>query len=464
MSRATSTLTSTSISMALRNPSLLAALTLIVPLALRAQAPTPTAPVRLSFADAVRQATGETQQAPPPSVSIAGFRSDAAVARVRQARSALLPSLSIAGSWVNRNFNPRTLGFNIPGLTLPSIVPPFNAYDGRARVTETVFDFSSLRRVSAARSQVTAANAERSATVETTAQNVAFAYVRATRAAAVVAARAADSALAAELVGVAEAQQKAGVSASIDVTRARTQLAEAAGRLVVAENQRDRALIDLSRALGLEPSTPVALTDSLRADLGAADVPSNRDAAVAQAVSARPDLAAEQARGAAARQAATAISAERLPRLEVEADYGFSGLRLPDAVGTRQVAVQVTLQILDGFRREGRLAEQQASVRESDVRTRDLRQQVTADVDGALLDLRSAAAQQMIAAERLRLATQEVAQARQRFQAGVVSNIEVITAQSSLLRARDADIDARFAAATARIALARSVGAAHTLH
>src|SRR5439155_23333337 len=102
---------------------------------------------------------------------------------------------------------------------------------------------------------------------------------------------------------------------------------------------------------------------------------STGDAAVGEAVRGRPDLAAEQARGAAARQAATAISAERLPRLEVEADYGFSGLRVPDAVGTRQVAVQVTLPILDGFRREGRLAEQEAVVRESDVRVHDLRQQ-----------------------------------------------------------------------------------------
>jgi len=88
----------------------------------------------------------------------------------------------------------------------------------------------------------------------------------------------------------------------------------------------------------------------------------------------------------------------------------------------------------------------------------------SADVDGALLDLRSARAQQMIAAERLQLAAEEVSQARARFKAGVAGNIEVINAQSSLLRARDADIDARFAAVTARIALARSVGSARTLH
>jgi outer membrane protein len=440
-------------------PQITLILALISAASLQAQTP---APVRLSFAEAVRRAAGQGQDPPPPVVAISGFRTDAATARVRQARSGLLPNLAVSGSWVNRNFNSKAQGISFPGV--PTIIGPFNAYDGRVRVTQTLFDFSILGRVSAAKSQASAAGADRSAVVEASAQNVALAYARATRAQAVVNAREADSALAAELVTLAVAQRQAGVSASIDVTRARTQLAEAAGRVVVAENQLDRAKIDLARSLGLDPATPVELADTLNAALGVADVPADRAAAVAQAAAARPDLAAEALRGAAARTAASAISAERLPRLELEADYGVSGVRPPDVIGTRQVAVQVTLPILDGFRREGRVAEQQAVLRESEVRLRDLRLQVAAEVDGALLDLRSAAAQQMIATERLQLAAEEVSQARQRFKAGVAGNIEVITAQESLLRARDADIDARFAAVSARIALARSVGSARTLH
>src|SRR2546425_4047909 len=127
-------------------------------------------------------------------------------------------------------------------------------------------------------------------------------------------------------------------------------------------------------------------------------------------------------------------------------------------------SLQVTVPILDGFRREARIAEQNATVSESRVRERDLRQQIAAEVDAALLDLRSAEAQQVVAAERLRLAADELAQARERFKAGVAGNIEVIDAQSNLIRARDTDIDARFAAASARVALARAVGVASTLH
>ena len=433
------------------------------PCLLAAQQPATTTPLRLSFADAVRVASG---QATP--VELATLRTTEADARVRQARSALLPSLAISGAWVNRTFNSKSLGISFPTPPgqpgLPELIGPFDNYDGRVRATQTLFDWSSVGRVRAASAQADGTRAERGATVEGAAQTAATAYLRAARAAAVVAARRADSTIAAELVTLAEAQKRAGVSAALDVTRARTQLVTAQGLLIIARNELDRGRIALARALAIDPATPLELADTLTAGLGSADVPGDRQAALAAALAGRPDLGAEVARGAAARQTGSAIRAERLPRLDLEADYGVNGLTMPSAISTRQVALQVTVPILDGFRREARIAEQNAAVSESRVRERDLRQQITADVDAALLDLRSAEAQQLVAAERLRLAADELAQARERFKAGVAGNIEVIDAQSNLIRARDTDIDARFAAASARVALARAVGVASTLH
>jgi outer membrane protein TolC len=442
--------------MAFRTSTIVAA-ALLAAASLSAQEP---ATIRLSFADAVRRVT--SQQDAPPSVELAGLRTVESRARVTQARSGLLPTVSVGGLWSNRTLNPKSLGFSFPGL--PSLIGPFDVVDGRVFLQQTLFDFSKLKRVNAAKSQLNASTAEGSATEETAAQAVAVAYARAVRAQAVVAARRADSSLAAELVTLANAQVQAGVSASIDVTRARVQLSESAGRLILASAQLERAKIDLARSLGLETDAAIELTDTLSLQMGVANVPTSRDSAVARAVAIRPDLAAEVARGTAARTAASAISAERLPRLDLAADYGVTGNTAPKSIATHQVGVQITWPILDGLRREGRLAEQKAVVQQSDVRAKDLRRQVAADVDAALLDLRSAAAQQMISGERLGLAAEEVSQARQRFEAGVAGNIEVINAQESLVRAREADIDARFAGLTARIALARSVGSARTLH
>ena len=424
---------------------------------LAAQTPAPITPLRLSFADAVRLASGEV-----PVVALATLRTDEANARVRQARAALLPSVSVGGFWLNRSFNSRSIGISFPGI--PELIGPFNNYDARFSATQTLFDWSSVRRVRAAGAQADGSRAERGVTVEGSVLTAAVAYVRAVRAQAVVAARQADSAIAAELVGLAEAQRAAGVSPAIDVTRARAQLATAQGLLLVAQNQLDRGRIDVTRALGLDPATPLTLTDSLAPSLGAADVPVQRDSSIAAALANRPDLRAEQARAAAARQTGSAIRAERLPRLEVAGDYGVNGNTVPTAIATRDVTLQVSVPILDGFRREARLDEQNAVVRESQVREADLRRQIAAEVDAALLDLASAEAQQAVAREQLRLAESELSQSRERFKAGVAGNIDVITAQAGLIRARDTEIDARFAAATARISLARAAGVARTLH
>jgi outer membrane protein TolC len=148
----------------------------------------------------------------------------------------------------------------------------------------------------------------------------------------------------------------------------------------------------------------------------------------------------------------------------LEADYGINGLTWPNSFGTRQVALAVSIPLLDGFRREGREAEQDAVIQESQVRQHDLRQQIAADVAGALLDLHSAEAQEGIASQQLTLAADELSQAEKRFRAGVAGSIEVIDAQASMIRARDAVIDSRFGAAAARVALARAAGAARTLH
>ncbi len=435
------------------------------PAFLAAQTPAPTMPLRLSFADAVRLASGEV-----PVVALATLRTNEADARVRQARAALLPALSVSGTWLNRTFNSKSLGIDFPNPPppqpplVPLLVGPFNNYDARVNVNQTLFDWSSVQRVRAAGAQADGSRAERGVTVEGSVLTAAIAYVRAVRAQSVVGARKGDSTIAAELVGLAEAQRAAGVSPAIDVTRARAQLATAQGLLLVAQNQLDRGRIDVTRALGLDPATPLAFSDSLAPSLGAADVPVQRDSAVGAALANRPDLRAEQARAAAARQTGSAIRAERLPRLQLAGDYGVNGKTVPNAISTRDIALEVSVPILDGFRREARLDEQEAVVRESQVREADLRRQIAAEVDAALLDLGSAAAQQAVAREQLRLAESELSQARERFKAGVAGNIDVITAQVGLVRARDTEIDARFAAATARISLARAAGVARTLH
>ncbi|MDF1504011.1 TolC family protein, partial [Roseisolibacter sp. H3M3-2] len=182
------------------------------------------------------------------------------------------------------------------------------------------------------------------------------------------------------------------------------------------------------------------------------------DAAVARAQAQRPDLRAAERQAEAARRQVSAVRAERLPRVEGFADGGAIGRTANHLLGTYTWGLQVSLPIFDGFRRVARVEETLAQAGEADVRRRDLQAQAVDEVRGALRDLRGAREQLAAARERLELAELEVAQARDRFRAGVAGNADVVTASVSLNGARTAYVDALTQYQSARVALARAQG------
>jgi outer membrane protein len=233
-------------------------------------------------------------------------------------------------------------------------------------------------------------------------------------------------------------------------------------QLIASRNARDRTQLNLLRALNLPLSTTLVLRDSLgSADLQGLAV--DEPTAVTRALADRPDLRAAEQRITAARQAVSAIRAERLPSLGFVGDDGVNGIKYDRLLNTYTYGLQITVPLFDGLRREGRIQEQQAQLREAEVQERDLRDQATVDVRAALLDLTSAREQVEATREQLTLTEQQVTQARDRFRAGVAGNADVITAQLSLTTARTAVVDALTNYQNARVALARAQGAITTL-
>ena len=411
----------------------------------------------LSLGDAVARATRDAG-----AVQMAGARADQSADRTAQARAALLPSLTGSASVGERTFNLRAQGFPLPPTT-PDVIGPIDNVDARIRIVQPVVDVAAWQRWRAAGVGAQASRAELTATTEAAAQAAALAWLRAARTTALVEARRQDLALALELQRLAREQHAAGVSPAIDTTRASSQAVASRAALLVAENQRDRARLDLARTLGVDATVRFVPSDTLSEALAHTRAPLEREAALTLAHTQRPELEGERARLDRAMRERSATALERLPRVDAAADWGLSGRHTDDWKHTRSLALGLTWPLFDGLRREARLAEQGASVREATVRTRDLEEQVRAEVEAALLDLDSGREQVVVALDRLRLADEEVAQAAERFRNGVAGNIEVINAQLSLLRARDAEIDARFAVAAARVALARATGVAREI-
>ncbi|HUE22698.1 MAG TPA: TolC family protein, partial [Bryobacteraceae bacterium] len=89
---------------------------------------------------------------------------------------------------------------------------------------------------------------------------------------------------------------------------------------------------------------------------------------------------------------------------------------------------------------------------------REQRNQIALQVKTAIAQMAAARSEVDVANEAVGLANEEVTQARDRFQAGVANNIEVISAQDALARANDNQIVALYRYNQSRADLARATG------
>ena len=416
----------------------------------------PTHPITLG--EAVRLAAHNSS-----ATQAAQYRVYQADARVRQARSAILPNISAIGSDGTRTFNSTSLGFpSIPGqppLFDPDgqIVGPLRNIDYRGRITQPLFDPSALGWWKSAQLSAQASTTDITTAAEQTGTIAALAYIETLRAEEECRAISADSALAADLVSIAQHQLQAGTGIALDVSRAQTQLASIRARSIASRNARDRARINLLRALNLPLSATLALSDSLDA-LTVGEPSIDESAAVSQALTSRSDLQSMQQRIASMRQSAAAIRAERLPTVRFVGDDGANSNKYNHLLHTYTYGVQLSLPIFDGSLRQGRLQEQLAQRSEAEIMERDMRERIAAEVRVAALDLTSAQQQVSATRDAVQFAEQTVTQARNRFQGGVAGNAEVITASLALTTTRTAMIDALTAVQNARIGLARAQG------
>jgi outer membrane protein TolC len=372
------------------------------------------------------------------------------------AMSRLLPNASASLTESRRKTNLEAFGFPL-GPTFPRVVGPFNVFDARVFASQPIVDLDALNESRAAGHKVAAAEHTyrhgRSIVMLATA-NI---YLQA------LAAQARAEAAKAQLASAQAIHQQAvdlrqnGLVAGIDVVRAEVRVSFDTQRATAAANDFEKAKLQLARIVGLPIGQPFTLVD---------DIPMVPDRAITieealkEAYLKREDfLAAEEEMRAAESRRAAAVAAH-LPSVRVTADFGTIGLTPGSALPTFNVTGALDVPIFDGGRRKGRLANADAEVRDRKARLEDMRATVYYDVRTAFLDV-EATQQQLEAADRGRaLATQQLEQSRDRFAAGVATNIEIVQAQEAVALATEQAISARYGYSVAKALLAQSNGSA----
>ena len=234
----------------------------------------------------------------------------------------------------------------------------------------------------------------------------------------------------------AQRRRTSGLATAGDEYRAQTQVGQALLVLTRNEGELSKARGQLANAVGLPVSVPLQLRPVSEFP-PVSEITQSMDALLEKAKASRPDLIAAEARARAARANSQAVSRAGLPTIEFATSYGrvlFTDSRTgQDAYS---FGLNIRIPLFNGFKDtySVRRAEEQARQAES---ARDqLFNQTGLEVWQSYFDLQTSASSVASTANLVKSAAESVASAAARYQAGVGSLLDFITAQLDDTNAR----------------------------
>jgi outer membrane protein len=411
----------------------------------------PTGVMRLTLDQAVALALKQNTTARIAVLTAAQSEQDQKIAL-----SQLLPQaqLGVTEEWQRVNIRAQFGGERIfPAF--PEHVGPYSIFSAGPSFDGPVFDLTLFRRYQASRHAANASRADSVSTREQVILLVVSQYIGTLRSIADVQASQSRVELAQALYNQAADLQKEGVGTGIDTLRANVELQNENQRLLEAQASRDTTLFGLSRLLNLDPRQQLELADSLSFfETPQPDV----ETSIEEGLAARPEWKSLQEQMRAAESQKKAAFDLRLPSLHFSGNWAQFGTDPSSVIPTYTYSGTVSMPLFTGGRIRAETVRADLDIQKLQQQQSDLRNQIALDVKTALINLDSARSQVKVANLGVQLSKEEVDQARDRFNAGVANNIEVIQAQDSLARANDNQIAALYRFNQARADLARSVG------
>jgi outer membrane protein TolC len=377
------------------------------------------------------------------------------------ARSALLPNVSGYLAESLQQTNLAAEGFRIhipiPGFTFPTLIGPYNNIDLRGNVSQSIVDLTAINNYRSSNELYHAAQFSARDARDAVVLAVCGAYLQVLATTERVKSAHSQLDTATALYNQTLEERQVGLAPQIDVDRSEVEQLTQQQRVISLETELAKEKISLARMTGLPSGGDYDLTD----DVPFAAAPAlDLDDAIHQALDRRADIKAAQAQMRAAEHALTAARDERLPSLTVNGNYGSIGTNPAQASATFSAAATLNIPIWQGGRTEGDIHEAEASLAQRQAELEDLKGQVESDVRNAYLDLQAATNQVKLAQRNLQVNKETLDLTRQRFDAGVTDNVEVVQAQESLTSAELDNINSVFAHNVAKLSLARSIASA----
>lgn len=256
-------------------------------------------------------------------------------------------------------------------------------------------------------------------------------------------------------LSAAETRYGSGLAVKSDLLQAQVRLADLEQQKLLAQSQVEVARSALNAAMGIPDPVRFELSGRLPAESGPGDP---LETWLATARERRLELQELDLREAMAREEIEKARSGHLPNLDLVGNYQIHTEDFDGSADNYSVGAVLTLNLFSGLSSSAKVAEAQASRRQVQAFRRQMESQ-------AFLEVRQAYTQASSAFQRIGVADQAVRQAEEalrivadRYNGGLLTIVDLLTAEAALQQARTAQARARHDAAVGRTHLRLAAG------
>ena len=227
---------------------------------------------------------------------------------------------------------------------------------------------------------------------------------------------------------------QSGSATDFDVLTTEVRVASAENQKIDLENNLNKQKIYLKSLLGWPSDKELNLSGNFNIDTTLF----NNDSLIEEAFQKRPEMKlAEDAENSAvvSKQVASLIN---LPTLNIIASYGFKNGYEPNLDvlrGNWAAGINASIPIFNGNLREAKVEEAEANLKSSSAKILDLERQIRSQVELAAADLNASKSKIQTSELQLKQARDAVSRAEVRYRDGVITNLDLIDAETSLSEA-----------------------------
>ncbi len=233
-----------------------------------------------------------------------------------------------------------------------------------------------------------------------------------------------------------KSQYEVGLASQFDLLRSEVRVVNLKPQLIQAKNNFEVMKLNLKTLLGMDLSTPIEIQGNLSYE----PIEPDTEKSIGLAIQNRPEILQLEYQKKIAEEMWKMARAERLPTLSISGSFNFWADRLAMTGDVWQdyynINLVFTVPIFNGFGPAARQAQAKATVREIELNLKGLKDGVRFEVNQAILKIEEARESLLSQEKNVEQAEESLRIANLNYNEGMITLLDVSSAQTALNQAR----------------------------